>query len=441
MAISHVLSSPIADFTGTVTVFNSAGSTITANATEIVRPSDWNSAHNFFQTIGGNTVGFNSFSGTNLIFAGGNNVTLSADTAAGAATIFIHGQGTAGLLSAINVSAGTTSNNLSAFTFSNGSGVQWGLNGSVITASVQTNYLTTARASNDAVGLNTAQTNVTWTVNSAGLSLNAAGYAGTGTSATNASITLNSNGLAISVNPGGGGAAATYSSTVVGMQKAWAQSSSTLGQNSIYFLPEILGAPISAIAMKIPVMITNSSLGSSSGQVGYTVRFGIYTTNATNSTVLTQHYSTSYTLAARNSSNVSRAMSAITAIGNSTSYNTFSSSSAGLNLSSIFHGPREFIMPISSLLTAGSYWFAIHNSSSLAGTSNSVLAVSYIIASSQTGARLGLETSATTAVGIAKNIGYGTYSVTSGALPAAVSLTQINQAATNPIYYIMPVTE
>jgi len=66
------------------------------------------------------------------------------------------------------------------------------------------NYLTTARASTDAIGLNTAQSNVTWTVNSSGLSFDARGYAGTGTSATNASITLNSNGLQISVAPGGG---------------------------------------------------------------------------------------------------------------------------------------------------------------------------------------------------------------------------------------------
>lgn len=65
------------------------------------------------------------------------------------------------------------------------------------------NFITTARASNDAIGLNTAQSNVTWTVNSSGLSLDARGYAGTGTSATNASITLNSNGLAISVVGGG----------------------------------------------------------------------------------------------------------------------------------------------------------------------------------------------------------------------------------------------
>jgi hypothetical protein len=53
MAVSHVLSSPIANMTGTVTVFNSQGSTVTANATEIVRPQDWNSAHNQYMTIAG----------------------------------------------------------------------------------------------------------------------------------------------------------------------------------------------------------------------------------------------------------------------------------------------------------------------------------------------------------------------------------------------------
>lgn len=48
----------------------------------------------------------------------------------------------AGLLSNINVSAGTTSNNLSKITFADGSGVTFGLNGSVITAAVKTDYLT-----------------------------------------------------------------------------------------------------------------------------------------------------------------------------------------------------------------------------------------------------------------------------------------------------------
>jgi len=98
---------------------------------------------------------------------------------------------------------------------SNGSTITFGLASNITTALQSAgNYLTTARASNDAIGLNTAKTNVTWTVNSSGLSLNAAGYAGTGTTfaGTNASasITLDSGGLnlALSAAAGGGGGTA-----------------------------------------------------------------------------------------------------------------------------------------------------------------------------------------------------------------------------------------
>jgi hypothetical protein len=87
MALYHVKSNPISDFTGTVTVLNSAGSTATKNATDLVRPSDWNSAHNLAMTLSGNTAGQSTFSGTNVVYQGGNNVTLSASTAAGAATV------------------------------------------------------------------------------------------------------------------------------------------------------------------------------------------------------------------------------------------------------------------------------------------------------------------------------------------------------------------
>lgn len=147
-------------------------------------------------------------SNTKLVFGSANGLTLAMSTAAGVATVTgsYTVPSTAGLISAINVSAGTTSNNLSKFTVADSNGVSFGLNGSTLTATVKTDYLTTARASTDAIGLNTAKTNVTWTVNSSGLSLDAGGYAGTGTSATNASITLNSNGLAISVAAGGGNA-------------------------------------------------------------------------------------------------------------------------------------------------------------------------------------------------------------------------------------------
>lgn len=44
--------------------------------TNIVRPSDWNSSHNLALTISGNTSGASTWSGSNLVIAGGNNVTL-----------------------------------------------------------------------------------------------------------------------------------------------------------------------------------------------------------------------------------------------------------------------------------------------------------------------------------------------------------------------------
>jgi hypothetical protein len=132
-------------------------------------------------------------------------------------------------------------------------------------------------------------------------------------------------------------------------------------------------------------------------------------------------------------------VSLISGIGNSTSYNSFTSSSAGLNLSSIVHGGREFLMPVSSLLSAGEYWFAYRQSTSGGGTSNSVFAVSNIIWSSQTGGAWGA-TSATSLGGIAKDIGLGTYSAVSGALPSGISLTQINKAATQPIFYVVSAT-
>lgn len=88
-ALSHVKSNSIGDFTGTVTVFNSQGSTQTANATDLVRPGDWNSAHNFFQTISGNTFGSSTASGTNLVIGGDLGARVGMSTGANAATLWV----------------------------------------------------------------------------------------------------------------------------------------------------------------------------------------------------------------------------------------------------------------------------------------------------------------------------------------------------------------
>jgi hypothetical protein len=80
MAVSHIKSDTIADFTGTFTGFNSQGSTTTIAATDVVLPSDWNSAHNQFYTLTGNTVGNSTASGTNVLFAGSGGVSLGGST-------------------------------------------------------------------------------------------------------------------------------------------------------------------------------------------------------------------------------------------------------------------------------------------------------------------------------------------------------------------------
>jgi hypothetical protein len=49
--ITHIKSNTIGDMTGTVTVFNSAGTTTTQLATDLIRPSDWNSNHSIAITM------------------------------------------------------------------------------------------------------------------------------------------------------------------------------------------------------------------------------------------------------------------------------------------------------------------------------------------------------------------------------------------------------
>lgn len=89
MSVIHVKSDTVADFTGTVTVFNSQGSTTTAAATDLVRPLDWNSAHQQGITIVGDTLGSSTAVGTNIVLGGTNNIQLSMSTAANVATVWI----------------------------------------------------------------------------------------------------------------------------------------------------------------------------------------------------------------------------------------------------------------------------------------------------------------------------------------------------------------
>jgi hypothetical protein len=119
----------------------------------------------------------------------------------------------AATISNVNISGGTTSSNVSAVTFANSNGVTFGYDGTNITATVQTNYLTTAMASNrgsDFVQATAAfaGTNASGTINSTGISVSVAGpaaasvnfSAGTTSSGIDSVVFSNSNGVTFGLN-------------------------------------------------------------------------------------------------------------------------------------------------------------------------------------------------------------------------------------------------
>ena len=321
MGVIHVKSNTIADMTGTVTVPTSNGGTSTVAATNLVRPSDWNSNHSQLFTLSGNTALNSTAGGTNLHLQGAGGISLVGST-------------------------GT---------------------------------------------------------------------------------------LAIS------GPVGTLVSTVLGPfdgKIPSAHSSFSVGQNSVFIFPAHLESYVSADHVRIPTLVTNSSSATASAQKGLTMDFGIYSKHSTNNTLLTRHYSTSYTIAASHNSNASWALSLITAIGNSTSYNTVTASSAGLNLSNSLHGGRELIMPISSVLPPGEYWWALRASSSSAGAAGAILNISNIGVGIQTMNRVGINTNSSNSAMYGQNLAMGVYSVTTGALPASINFTQVNNNANHALLFL-----
>ena len=238
MAIRHVYSQTVADGT----------------ATSVVRPSDWNSAHNQTLFIAGNTAGASSISGSDIYWAGGSNVTLSANgstvsiigvaaqtvdtnkagtgftSTTTAGTAVTAALGTNGLSMAVPQFITTYANDLTSgragtgFTSTTTAGTAvtaaLGTNGlSMAVPQFLTTYvndLTSGRAGTGFTSTTTAGTAVTAALGTNGLSMAVpnfittyvndltSGRAGTGstTAGTNVSLTLgvNTNGVALSAN-------------------------------------------------------------------------------------------------------------------------------------------------------------------------------------------------------------------------------------------------
>jgi hypothetical protein len=80
MAVSHHHTLTQADFTGTVTVLNSAGVTATVNGSDLWHPSDANSVHDEFFTLGGNTLVNSTASGAGINWAASGGISLAGSS-------------------------------------------------------------------------------------------------------------------------------------------------------------------------------------------------------------------------------------------------------------------------------------------------------------------------------------------------------------------------
>ena len=358
-------------------------------------------------------------------------------------------QSNAVTLSNIRLSAGAASANLSAVTFANSNGISFGLNGSVVTGTVQTNYLTTAMLSN--AGSNFVQagaafvgTSASGTIASNGISISIGPYlttaaasnhshgnptlaltnlSGTTASASNgltlslsaaapgagavnfsagaasanlASVVFsNSNGVSFglngstitgSVNAGGGGATLSGSHPYANNL----QVVNAWAQGSLFLNQWNPGAAVQFDNFVMPISHSNATNSSGSATLSYW--FGFYTRNASS---LSRFASSSFSVA-------------ITASGTVGNY-------------SLKAGQKCLPMPWTTTIPAGNYWIAINMRSTTGGAN---MSFGFRAASQWASTYSGWFGSASSASNQSA-IGVGIYSATTAGLPSAISLTQI----------------
>jgi len=181
-------------------------------------------------------------------------------------------QSNAATISNINFSAGTTSQNLSKLTFADSNGISFGLSGSVVTATVQTNYLTTAAQSNHSHGNPTlALTNLTGTTASASngltISLSAAAPAGVGIAAGTRTATTagnllfdNANGITFGLDAVGG-SVMTASHNGLTTAMASNRGSDFMGTNTALTANGVsMTANSSGLSLNFPAFLTTAML-------------------------------------------------------------------------------------------------------------------------------------------------------------------------------------
>ena len=270
------------------------------------------------------------------------------------------------------------------------------------------NGLTTARASNDAVGLNTAQTNVTWTVNSSGISINAGGYLTTAMASnrgtdfvqataafagTNASGTIASNGISVSVAAPGGGAGVT--DTMWYPYNEALNVVGAVGAGSLIFNP--MQANMRKEFDRIGMVFTFTNASNSTGSMSLSLYMGFFTKNGS-------------TLSLAHSQSMNQTIQY-----------------AGNNSSASNRGVRIVTMPWTTTITEGQYYVGLMSRTATAGANASI---SQMLISALNSGHSGMMGAATNR-SIQWPLGLGLMSVSTAAMPASVAFSNLDGTGTS----------
>jgi hypothetical protein len=311
-------------------------------------------------------------------------------------------------LTNINVSAGTTSNNLSAITFSNSNGVSFGLNGSTLTGSIvlQSNQ----SEGNYALG-NTFGQSSSSSMDARSQSVSALGALSVGFSASAmvlsapaTSSLVGTNGISVS------SAGSTISVLLTTANNLFAPyddaviAPQQVGNGSFLLDPQPF-PNLQFDRVLLPIYNTNSSL--SSGSHSISIYFGLYSRNA----------STLSLVASASGS------TAVTHSGTLGSY-------------SLYSGVRNFTLGMTTTITAGDYWMGFGSRTSSGGAdgsySNMALNQGYFSDAVLSGtygyaAAFGSSLNSTNQM----ILGQGYFSASTAGIPSSIAFSQINGTASN----------
>lgn len=458
MTILHPKTNIVADFTGTATVYNSQGSSTTIAATDLVRPSDWNSAHVINYSLGGNTAGSQSVSGLNVAFFGGNNITVSANTAN--SRIEFSGPNTTQFLTTAalsnhshNFATTTTGGSQIVVGTTNSNGATIGVPPFITTFAGQTTQ--TQPAGNIAgVGTTFGGTNVSAsvTLNSNGLNLalsapspggGAVNFsAGTTSGNLQTVVFSNANGVSFGLAgstitasaAGGGGGQATIRDYELFQQNA-GSTYSTMGANTLYFQRFV--APVNISFASLERYASISTVSSTNSQIAaHTYDYGLYEAG-------TGASSTSYSLLSSSRMFFQASYNSNLSAGWTVSQGTSSvtNTSAGtVNLSALT-GQKHIYMPfVASVSAGGNYAIGMRMSSATTGNTGP-LRIGLVEQTMFSNLSIGrLDVSAGFSISAASRVGdfaQGVLSVTSSALPTTVALSQITNAVSQARMYVL----